>query len=78
MAPELSIGQRVRLAKRPSFLKTAESMPMLRPPDIVRVGEQGIVTAQRPGGYWVVYFERGAFLMESEYLELLPNESSAE
>jgi hypothetical protein len=72
---ELSIGQRVFLAKRPPFLKTAESMPMLRPPDLVGLGEQGIVTAQRPGGYWVVYFERGAFLLDEEYLELLPSQA---
>jgi hypothetical protein len=71
MTTNLSIGQRVRLAQRPPFLKTAESMPMLRPPDLLAVGEEGIITAQRPGGYWVVYFDRGPFLMDGAYLEVV-------
>lgn len=69
MTTKLSIGQRVRLAQCPPFLKTAESMPMLRPPDLLAVGEEGTISAQRPGGYWVVSFDRGAFLLEENYLE---------
>lgn len=44
---------------------------MLRPPDIIQVGETGIVIDRRPGGYWGVRFAKGAFLMESQYLEVI-------
>jgi hypothetical protein len=44
-------------------------MPMLRPPDLVAVGEEGIVIDRRPGGYWGIKFERGTFLLDSQYLE---------
>ncbi|MEO0456974.1 MAG: DUF3148 domain-containing protein [Cyanobacteria bacterium P01_A01_bin.114] len=67
--PPFSVGDRVRIATAPPFLKTAETMPMLRPPDLVTVGEEGTVLEQKPGGYWGVRFERGAFLIDSRYLE---------
>ena len=43
-------------------------MPMLRPSDILDVGDEGIVMDRRPGGYWGVKFSQGTFLMESQYL----------
>lgn len=43
-------------------------MPMLRPPDLVAVGDQGTVLEQKMGGYWVVRFERGTFLIDARYL----------
>ncbi|NEP15376.1 MAG: DUF3148 domain-containing protein [Leptolyngbya sp. SIO4C1] len=64
-----SVGDRVQVATLPPFLKTAETMPMLRPPDLVSVGEEGVVLEQKMGGYWSVRFERGAFLIDSRYLE---------
>lgn len=70
-----SSGDRVRLAMRPSYFKTADPMPMLRPPDIVPVGEHGIIMARRPAGYWAVRFAQGTFLMESQYLQALSNEA---
>jgi hypothetical protein len=42
---------------------------MLRPPNLIHLGEEGIVLDRRPGGYWGVRFDRGAFLLESQYLE---------
>ncbi|MBF2083885.1 regulatory protein SipA [Thermoleptolyngbya sp. C42_A2020_037] len=63
------VGDRVRAIALPAYLKTAEPMPMLRPPDLIKVGEEGIVLDRRPGGYWGVRFGRGAFLLESQYLE---------
>ena len=36
-----SIGDKVRLAEVPTYLKTADPMPMLRPPDLISLGEQG-------------------------------------
>lgn len=69
MSDSFQIGDRVRLTAPPPYLKTADPMPMLRPPDLVQVGEQGTIVDQRPGGYWGVKFDRGTFLVDSEYLE---------
>jgi hypothetical protein len=71
MSQEITVGSKVRLIARPPYLKTAEPMPMLRPPDILEIGEEGTVLDCRPGGYWGVRFARGAFLMESQYIEVL-------
>lgn len=66
---EFAVGDRVRLASRPPYIKTADPMPMLRPPDIVALGEEGIILDRKPGNYWSVRFSRGAYLLESQYLE---------
>lgn len=66
---ELAVGDRVRLGRRPPYLKTADPMPMLRPPDLVPLGEAGIVLDRRPGDYWAIRFPQGAFLLERQYLE---------
>ena len=68
---QISVGDTVKLLRQPSYLKTADPMPMLRPPDILAIGEEGIVTDRRPGYYWVVRFPRGSFLVESQYLEII-------
>jgi hypothetical protein len=69
MASELVVGDRVRLAVLPPYLKTADPMPMLRPADTLQVGDEGIILDRRPGGYWGVRFDRGAFLLDAQYLE---------
>jgi hypothetical protein len=71
MSPSFSIGDRIRLTAQPPYFKTADPMPMLRPPDLVAIGAEGDVTEQRAGGYWVVKFERGSFLLDSQYLAAL-------
>ena len=76
MASEFSVGDRVRLIALPPYLKTAEPMPMLRPSDILREGDQGMVLDRRPGGYWGVRFDRGAFLIDSQFLALADQSSS--
>lgn len=71
-APEkasLSVGDRVRIATQPPYVKTAETMPMLRPPHVVKLGEEGTVVDYRPGNHWSVRFEQGTFLIDSQYLE---------
>ncbi|GFE71042.1 regulatory protein SipA [Chroococcus sp. FPU101] len=73
---EIMIGGKVRLVVRPPYLKTAEPMPMLRPSDILELGDEGVVVERSPAGYWAVRFKRGAFLIESQYLE--PVESHQE
>lgn len=69
MASNISVGDPVRLASHPPYLKTADPMPMLRPPDTLPIGAEGVVVDRRPGGYWGVKFERGSFLLDSQYLE---------
>ncbi|WP_414582801.1 regulatory protein SipA [Scytonema sp. PCC 10023] len=69
MSKEFAIGSKVRVVALPPYVKTAEPMPMLRPPDVIYVGEEGIVLDRRPGGYWGIRFSKGAFLLDSQYIE---------
>ena len=74
MSAEFPIGSKVRVISLPAYVKTADTMPMLRPPDAIALGEEGIVLDRRPGDYWVIKFARGNFLMESQYLESVNGE----
>ncbi|BAY15368.1 hypothetical protein NIES21_11850 [Anabaenopsis circularis NIES-21] len=77
MSKEFAIGSKVRVVALPPYVKTADPMPMLRPPDVINLGEEGIVLDRRPGGYWGIRFTRGAFLLDSQYIEStdIPSES---
>jgi hypothetical protein len=68
---ELEVGARVRLLQAPAYLKSADAMPMLRPPDLVDAGEEGEVVGLRAGEQVAVRFRRGAFLLERRQLERL-------
>lgn len=68
---EISVGGKVRLIAIPPYLKTADPMPMLRPPDLLSIDDIGTVIDRRPGGYWVVKFDQGSFLLDSKYLEAI-------
>ena len=46
---------------------------MLRPPNLLAVGETGLITDRKPGNYWVVKFDRGSYLMEDRYIEAIVN-----
>ena len=67
---EAHLGKAVQLLQRPSYLKTADPMPMLRPPDLVDLGEVGEVVALRPLGTVAVRFRRGTFLIDGALLRL--------
>ncbi|MEH2182186.1 regulatory protein SipA [Nostoc sp.] len=69
MLKEFAIGSKVRVVALPAYVKTAEPMPMLRPPNVIQMGEEGIVIDRRPGGYWGIRFARGVFLLDSQYIE---------
>ena len=69
--PELTVGSKVFLQNRPPYLKTADPMPMLRPADILEIGDQGLIIDIRPGGYWGVKFDKGTFLIEDKYISTL-------
>lgn len=75
----MKVGETVRVVTLPPYVKTAEPMPMLRPPHVLSVGEEGTVTERRPAGYWGVRFSRGTFLIDSQYIEVVsPTESNSE
>jgi hypothetical protein len=67
---EFAVGDRVRVVTLPPYVKTADPMPMLRPSTVVSLGEEGIIVDRRPGNFWSVRFTHGAFLIDSEYLEV--------
>ena len=75
---EFSVGDKVKLIESPPYIKTAEPMPMLRPPNVVKVGEEGTILDRRPGEYWAIRFKNGAFLLESRYLEAVSSDNSQE
>lgn len=67
----VSIGDQVRLIRPQTFLKTADPMPMLRPPDLVALNEIGRVMALQPAETAAVRFARGTFLLSIEQLMLV-------
>lgn len=74
---EFTIGETVRVVALPPYLKTADSMPMLRPPNSIALGEEGVVLARHPGDYWSVRFTKGSFLIDSRYIESGTSSSSS-
>ena len=64
-------GDRIRIIALPSYLKTAEPMPMLRPRSLLTIGEVGTILDRRPGGYYGIRFTQGAFLLESQYIKAI-------
>ncbi len=68
--PAFTVGDRIRIHTRPPYLKSADPMPMLRPPDLVEIGDEGTVLSRKPGGYIGVRFDRGTFLIDSQYVEI--------
>ena len=64
-----AVGDAVQLKGRPNYLKTADPMPMLRPPDLVDSDEQGEVLAIKARNQLAVRFRRGTFLLEADQLQ---------
>ena len=58
-----AVGDRVTLHQSLPYLKTADPMPMLRPPDLVSLGEVGAVSEIRPRDQLAVRFRRGTCLV---------------
>ncbi|MGK7890049.1 MAG: regulatory protein SipA [Leptolyngbyaceae cyanobacterium] len=69
--PKFAVGDRVCICKQPPYFKTADTMPMLRPPDTIPVGTEGQITGRKPGGYWIVRFPKGSFLLDSQYIQAI-------
>jgi Protein of unknown function (DUF3148) len=72
--PSFATGDRVRVIALPAYVKTAEPIPMLRPPSVIQVGETGIILGPQPGNTWRVRLEQGAYLLDAQYLEAVTEE----
>ena len=70
-----SIGDKVSLQVPMAYLKTAEAMSMLRPPDLVSLDEVGSIIGIRPEDLLEVKFRRGDFLIPAERLQLIEKEN---
>ena len=67
---DVSIGDQVRLVRPLPYLKTADPMPMLRPPDLVSTDELGEVVGLKPLETVAVRFRRGTFLVPNDHLSV--------
>tara|TARA_Y100001968_G_scaffold208042_1_gene191188 strand:+ start:347 stop:568 length:222 start_codon:yes stop_codon:yes gene_type:complete len=63
-----SVGEKVSLQVPLPYLKTADPISMLRPPDLVSLDEVGEIIGIRPNDLLEVQFRRGNFLIPSERL----------
>jgi hypothetical protein len=68
---KIKVGDRIRIKQLPPYIKTADPMPMLRPANILTIGEEGIIVKANPAGYWSIRFSQGTYLLEPKYFELL-------
>ena len=68
---KFSVGEKVSLQVPLSYLKTADSISILRPPDLVSLDEVGMIIGIRPNDLLEVKFRRGNFLIPSERLRIL-------
>jgi hypothetical protein len=71
---EIHLGDAVRLRQPLRYLKTADPMPMLRPPDLVDPGEVGLVVEIRALDLRAIRFRRGTFLINATDLEPAPTD----
>ncbi len=70
--PAFAVGEQVQLVQRPPYLKSADPMPMLRPPDLIDEGEAGVVVELRALEQCAVRFRRGTFLITARQLRQAP------
>ena len=65
---KFSVGEKVSLQVPLPYLKTTDSISVLRPPDLVSLDEVGVIIGIRPNDILEVKFRRGNFLIPSERL----------
>ena len=68
---KFSIGEKVSLQVPMPYLKTADSISMIRPPDLVSLDEVGVIIGIRPKDLLEVKFRRGDFLIPAERLKFM-------
>ena len=71
-----SIGDKVSLQVPMPYLKTVDTISMLRPPDLVSLDEVGEIIGIRPKDLLEVKFRRGDFLIPSERLQIIQKDIS--
>ena len=72
---KFSIGEKVSLQVPMPYLKTADTVSMLRPPDLVSLDEVGVIIGIRPKDLIEVRFRRGEFLIPAERLKVIEKDS---
>ena len=68
---KFSIGEKVSLQVPMPYLKTVDSVSMLRPPDLVSLDEEGVIIGIRQKDLLEVKFIRGDFLIPAERLKII-------
>ena len=71
---DISIGDRVSVTVPLSYLKTADPMPMLRPPDLISADEVGKVLSLKGIDLVEVCFRNGKFLIPIDRLKKITQE----
>jgi len=72
---KFTVGEKVSLQVPLPYLKTADPISILRPPDLVSLDEVGVIIGIRPNDLLEVKFRRGNFLIPSERLKILSIEN---
>ena len=65
----LKINDRVKITIPLPYLKTADNMPMLRPPDLVAIDEIGEIISIKSPDTAEIKFRRGTFLIDIDKIE---------
>ena len=68
---KFSIGLQVSLQVPMPYLKTVDTISMLRPPDLVSLDEVGTIIGMRAKDLLEVKFRRGIFLIPAERLKIV-------
>ena len=68
---KFSIGEKVSLQVPMPYLKTVDTVSILRPPDLVSLDEVGVIIGIRPKDLLEVRFRRGNFLIPAERLKVI-------
>ena len=66
-----SVGEKVSLQVPLPYLRTADSISIIRPPDLVSLDEIGVIIGIRTDDLLEVQFRRGNFLIPTERLKIL-------
>ena len=72
---KFTIGEKVSLQVPMPYLKTADVVSILRPPDLVSLDEVGVIIGIRPKDLIEVKFRRGDFLIPSERLKIIEKDT---
>nr|XP_016491163.1 PREDICTED: uncharacterized protein LOC107810847 [Nicotiana tabacum] len=73
---KLGIGSPIIVIEAPKLLKTAASVPCLRPNDgLVKPGDVGRIVSRKPMDVWAVRLSIGTYLIDGKYFKPLELEN---